>query len=399
MAKSCPTPQPLRSVIGQLVLLTAMFFATFLARFIFPALLPSMDADGIINPSQGGSLFLVAAFGSLLGSLSAGLISSVLKHRGALILSVFGTVLALIGAYFATTVWHLWIVFFVMGVMFGFHLPSSVATITAMVRKEDWGKALSIQQLAPPLTLLAAPLLAVLLLTWFSWNTTLLWIAGLGLILGLWFMFFTGGIGAFPGDPPNREFAGPVLKTPSFWLMIVLFALGMGAQVGVYTMLPLYLTAERDMTPEGANTLIGLANIAPVVFIFIAGWLTAKLGEKRMISIALFLTGIATLLVGALSGIALKVCVVLMAGFAVSFFPPAFSALSRTVQPTYRSLATAFATPTAFLIGGGLLPLILGYVGQSGHYGLGIVVVGCVVAVGSVLAVFLRLLDEMEEGC
>lgn len=399
MAKACPTPQPFRTVIGPTVLLTAMFFATFLGRFIFPALLPSMDEAGVINPSQGGSLFLVAAFGSLLGSLLAGFVSSILKHRGALLVSMFGTALALVGAYFATAVWHLWIAFFVMGVLFGFHLPSSVATITAMVRKEDWGLALSIQQLAPPLTLLAAPLLAVLLLTWFSWNTTLLWVAGLGVFLALWFMLFTGGIGSFPGDPPNRAFAGPVLRTPSFWLMILLFALGMGAQVGVYTMLPLYLTSERDMTPDGANTLLGLANIAPVVFVFISGWLTSRLGEKRVIGIALFLTGVLTLLVGALSGVALKICVVLMAGFAVTFFPPAFSALSRTVQPTYRSLATAFATPTAFLIGGGLLPLVLGYVGQAGNFGLGIIVVGAVVAAGSVFSVFLRLLDELEEGC
>jgi len=403
MAKACPTPQPLKMVVGPVILLTAMFLATFLGRFIFPSLLPAMAEEGVIDPTQAGSLFLFAAFGSLLGSVMAGFVSSLVKHRGSLAISMFGTSLALVGAYFAGEVWQLWIAFFVMGAVFGFHLPSSVATITAMVRKEDWGKALSIQQLAPPLTLLVAPLLAVLLLTWFSWNATLLWVAGLGAILGLSFLLFTGGIGAFPGDPPNKAYAGPVLKTPSFWLMIALFALGMGTQVGVYTMLPLYLTSEEfganAMSIDGANTLLGLANIAPVVTIFLAGWLTAKFGEKRVMGVALLLTGIVTVLVGALSGVALKVCVVLMAGLAVCFFPPGFAALSRTVQPTYRSLATAFATPTAFLIAGGLLPLILGYVGQSGHFGAGIMVIGGIVAVGSALTLPLRLLDELEEGC
>ena len=121
---------------------------------------------------------------------------------------------------------------------------------------------------------------------------------------------------------------------------------------------------------------MGLANIAPVVTVFLAGWLTSRIGEKRMIGISLFLTGIVTVLVGVLSGVALKICVVLMAGLAVCFFPPAFAAVSRIVQPTYRSLATAFSTPTAFLLGGGLLPLILGYVGQAGHFSLGIIVIG-----------------------
>jgi NNP family nitrate/nitrite transporter-like MFS transporter len=396
MAKACPTPKPLRMVAGSVALLTAMFCSTFLARFIFPPLLPTMAR--IINPGQAGSLFLSSAFGALVGSFLAGFVTGLIKHRGALVVSLFGIALSLVGAYFATTVWALRGVFFAIGIMVGIHLPSSVATITAMVRKEDWGKALSIQQLAPPVALLASPLLAVLLLNWFSWNTTLLWIAGVCALLGVWFLFL-GGVGAFPGDPPNKEFAGPVLRTRSFWLMIVLFALGMGAQVGVYTMLPLYLTSERGMLVSGANTLVGLANIAPVVTVFFAGWLTAKWGEKRVMGIALLLTGLVTILVGLLSGIALKVCVVLMAGLAVCFFPPAFSALSRIVQPTYRSLAAAFATPTAFLLGGGLVPLTLGYVGQAGHFDLGIMVVGGLVAAGSVLTLLLRLLDNLEEGC
>jgi NNP family nitrate/nitrite transporter-like MFS transporter len=401
VAKACPTPQPLRMVVGSIVLMTAMFLATFLARFIFPPLLPAMaeDPSFAIDPSQAGSLFMAAAFGALLGSFAAGFVSSWVKHRGALLISMFGIALALVGAYFATSVWALRAVFFAMGILFGIHLPSSMATLTATVRKEDWGKALSIQQLGPPLSLVAAPLIVVLLLRWFSWNTTLLWIAGICALLGLAFLFFLGGVGAFPGDPPNRAFAGPVLKTRSFWVMILLFALGMGAQVGVYTMLPLYLTSERGMTAEAANTLLGLANIAPVATVFLGGWLTARIGEKWMIGISLLLTGLVTVLVGVLSGVALKVCVVLMAALAVCFFPPAFAALSRIVQPTYRSLATAFCTPTAFLIGGGLLPLVLGYLGNAGHFDLGIIVIGGVIAVGSAAVLLLRLLTDLEEGC
>jgi NNP family nitrate/nitrite transporter-like MFS transporter len=329
----------------------------------------------------------------------AGLVSRFINHRGALLVSLFGVALSLVGAYFATSVWALRGVFLAIGVLVGIHLPSSVATITATVRKQDWGKALSIQQLAPPLSLLAAPLLAVLLLRWFSWNTTLLWVAGLCALLGLWFLFFLGGVGAFQGDLPKKASVGPVLKTRSFWVMIALFAMGIGAQVGVYTMLPLFLTAERDMTAGSANTLLGLANIAPVPMVFLAGWLTSKLGEKRVIALALLLTGVVTVLVGTITGVALKVCVVLMSGLAVCFFPPAFAALARIVQPVYRSLATSFCTPMGLLVGGGLLPLLLGYVGQAGHFDLGIVVIGGLVAVGSLLTLALRLLDDLEEGC
>ncbi len=399
MAKACPTPQPLRMVIGTLVLLTLLFMMTFLGRFVFPPLFPTMSDDIHLGPGQAGSLFLLAAIAAWVGSLGAGLVSSRINHRGTLLVSVFGFAAALLGAYFANSVWAFRAVFIVLGLCFGLHLPSSVATITATVRREDWGRALSIQQLGPPAGLVAAPLIAVAILHWFSWPTVLISVAVLTAVVGLAFWLFTGGVGAFPGDPPSPSMVKPVLANRSFWVMILVFTLGMGAQVGVYTMLPLYLTTERDMTTSTANTLLGLANIAPLVTAFFSGWVTSRIGEKRAIGIFVFLTGIVTVLVGVLSDVALTICVVLMAALAVCILPPAFAALSRIVQPTYRSLATALGPPTAFVFGGGLLPTGLGYLGQATSFSLGIIVTGAVITIGSCAAFLLHLLTDLEEGC
>jgi NNP family nitrate/nitrite transporter-like MFS transporter len=281
----------------------------------------------------------------------------------------------------------------------GLHLPSSLATITATVREQDWPRALSIQQLGPPLGLVGAPLVTVLLSYWFSWRTTFLWVGGLVLVFDLGFLLFFGGIGAFPGDPPSPTFLRPLARTRSFWLMIFLLALGMGAQVGVYTMLPLYLTEERGMTLSSANTLLGLANIPPLVVVFISGYVTGRIGPKRTMTLFLFLTGIAAIFVGSLTGTTLKVAIFFMPAFAVGFFPPAFAALSRIVQPTMRSLAAALGPSTAFIIGGGLLPQGLGFMGQAYSFSLGIIITGIVIAVGSSAALFVYLLKELEPGC
>jgi NNP family nitrate/nitrite transporter-like MFS transporter len=401
MAKACPTPQPLRAVAGTVVFLTSLFFLMFLGRLIFSPLMPTIQQDPAVGiaPGQAGSLFFLGAVGGLVGSFLAGLVSGRINHRGALLSSVALTVVTLVGAYFVHSVWGLRIVFLVLGLCAGVHQPSSVATLTATVRREDWGRALSIQQLGPPVSLAVGPLLAVALLTWFTWNESLLWVAGVTAAVGLAFFIFTGGVGAFPGDTPSPKAVRPVLTCPSFWLMVFLFALGMGAQVGVYTMLPLYLSSERAMTAPEANTLLGLASIAPLVTVFISGWITSRIGEKRSITLFLFLTGAAMVGVGALSGTGLKVCVVLMAAFAVGFFPPGFAALSRIVQPNYRSLAAGFGPPVSFMIGGGLLPTALGYVGQARSFSLGIIVTGVIVAAGSGVGLFLRLLTNLEEGC
>ena len=111
---------------------------------------------------------------------------------------------------------------------------------------------------------------------------------------------------------------------------------------------------------------------------------------RPTMALFLSLTGVMCLLVGLLSGTAMVVCIFLMAALAVGFFAPAFASLSRIVQPTMRSLAAGFAPPIAFLLGGGLLPAGLGYLGQAASFSLGITITGAVILVGSSATLLLR---------
>ena len=390
---------PFRAVAGTVVVVTLMFFFTFISRYIFSPLMPTIGKDIPIRSGQVGALFLLGSVGVLVGSTLAGLISSRLNHRGAMLLSVFGMAAVLVGAYFAGSVWALRVVFVALGILAGLQMPSSVATITAIVKPDDWGTALSVQQMGPPLSLVVGPLIATGLLAFFAWNTALLWVAGIGVVLGLLFLLLFGEIGAFAGESPRPAAVKPVFSTPSFWVMIFLMALGMGAQVGVYTMLPLYLTQDHGMTTAQANTILGLSNIAPLGVVFVSGWVTAKIGPRPTMTLFLSLTGLMVVLVGLLSGPALIVSIFLMAACAVGFFAPGFASLSRIVQPNYRSLAAGFATPIGFLLGGGLLPTALGYFGQAASFSLGLEIIGAIILVGSSATLFVRLLTDLEEGC
>ena len=279
MAKACPTPRPFSAVAGTVIFLTLLFFLSFISRFIFSPLIPAIGEDIPISSAQAGTLFFMGAIGALIGSWSAGLFSARITHRGVMFIAAFGAAAGLIAAYFAGTIWYLGAVLIVLGFFAGLQTPSSVATITAMVKPDDWGKALSVQQLGPPLSLVASGLLAAALLAFFSWQTSLLWVAGLCVVVGLLFMAFRG-VGYFPGDAPSPSMVGPVVRLRSFWVMIFLFALAMGAQVGVFSMLPLYLTEEQGMSTGAANTFLGLANIPPLAMVFVSGWLTDRIGAK-----------------------------------------------------------------------------------------------------------------------
>jgi NNP family nitrate/nitrite transporter-like MFS transporter len=163
--------------------------------------------------------------------------------------------------------------------------------------------------------------------------------------------------------------------------------------------MPLYLTAERGMPVASANMLIGLSRVSALFMTFFAGWVTDRIGEKKAITIFLLVSGIVTLMLGLVSGFWLKIVVFLQPALIVCYFPAGFAALARIVQPNLRSLATAWVTPCAIVLGGGLFPLLLGYMGQTLTFASGIVLAGGIIIAGSGLPYFLDLIEKMDDGC
>ena len=398
--KSCPIPETFQSMFWSILYLTLVFFLTFISRFIFSPLLPTISNELNISTAQAGSIFLISSFGFFIGAIFSGYVSSRINHKGTLTLSIFAVSIALFICVTFTSLATIRLAMLVIGIAAGFNLPSITAIITAIVSRPDWGKALAVQQLAPPSSLILGPLLTVFVLQWFPWRYLMGSIAIFVFLIALTLLVIAK-VGDFPGDAPNVSLARFILSQRSFWILIVLFALGMGGQIGVYAMMPLYLVKERGMDAETANTLVGTAQISALFMTFFSGWITDKIGEKKAIGIFLLVSGIVTALLGLknLSDTWLKVMVFLQPALIACYFPPGFAALSRIVQPDYRSLATSWVTPTSLVLGGGLLPLALGYMGETYSIGAGITLAGILIIVGFPLAFFLKLIDKMEDGC
>jgi NNP family nitrate/nitrite transporter-like MFS transporter len=386
------------SILAQLrplLLLALIFFLNFMARIILAPLLPTVEKELGIGHGEAGSLFLLISVGFFPALLASGYFSFRLTHRKTIILSSTALGIALLGVSFSSSLWGIRLGLIFLGLAAGLYLPSGIATLTSMVALRHWGKALAIHELAPNFSFVVAPLVAEVLLGWFSWRGVVALLGSASLFVGMVFTRFGRG-GKFHGEAPSLRSFSALLKDHNFRIMVVLFCLAVGASMGIFAMLPLFLITERAMDQNYANTLIALSRISGLGIAFIAGWAVDRLGPRRTISGIFLLSGLTTIMLGLTHGYSLIVVIFIQPAFAVSFFPAGFAALALIGPPAIRNLAVSLSIPIAFLFGAGVIPIGIGIAGDAGSFALGIVMVGAIILAGLIFSLCLKFPDDKE---
>jgi NNP family nitrate/nitrite transporter-like MFS transporter len=379
--------------MGPLLFLVGIFFLNFLSRIILSPLMPTVEGDLKIGHDEAGALFLLISLGYCLGLLSSGFVSSRIQHRRTILLSSIAVGGALMVVSISHNLWGIRFGLILVGMAAGLYLPSGIATVTELVRPEHWGKAIAIHELAPNLSFFLAPLLAEALLGLSSWREVVMLTGIASMAAGVVFAFFGKG-GAFPGETPNSRILRTILGERSFWIMIALFSLGIGASFGVYTMMPLYLVVEKGMDRPWANTLVGFSRASTLGFSILSGWVTDRIGPKKTLWGVFMTTGIATILLGLVSGSWIILPVFAQPILATAFFPPGFAALSQIGSKRIKSVAVSLTMPVGFLVGGGVIAAGIGIMGKMGSFSLGISLFGVLLFLGVLLVRFLKFSNE-----
>jgi len=381
-----------RTQLGPLLLIASIFLLNFTARIIAAPLLPTIEKDLGFSHGDAGSLFLFLSIGYFISLLGSGHISSRITHRKTIAVSAIavGTALSLI--FFSESLFSMRCCVFVLGVSAGIYLPSGITTVTSLVNPRHWGKAVAIHELAPNLSFILTPLLAEMLLHWFKWRTILYFIGMVSVIMGIVFSKLGKG-GNFLGEAPNFSSIKKIFRIPAFWILIALFSLAITSTLGVYNMLPLYLVTEHGMSLDWANSLVGTSRISTLGMAFLGGWATDRCGPKPIMIGAFFVTGILTLLIGMVSTPWIAAIVFLQPMLAVCFYPAGFAALSTISTPENRNMAISLTIPVAFVLGGGVVPALIGVMADNGCFSLGISLSGALIIAGFFLLFFLKLSD------
>ncbi|MDD3814274.1 MAG: MFS transporter [Desulfocapsaceae bacterium] len=386
--------QSFSKVISSLLFLAGLFFLNFTSRVIFSPLLPIIEGEFGLGHAEAGSFFLLISGGYFFSILSSGFVSARINHKNTIALSTIASGITLIALSHCSTLFWMRIGLFSLGLSAGLYLPSGLASIKRLVDPAYLARGMAVHELAPNLGFIAAPILADLMIISSSWQQGLMWLGicmtGAGLFYGI-----AGRGSRERGKSLDILTAQHIFSRPEFWLLVLLFSLAICSSLGIYAMLPLFLVAEQGMTPERASHFLALSRIAALMMPLLAGWYGDRVGNRTIMAFVLWSAGLCTMLLGLVPSFSwLVLLVILQPVFDVCFFPSGFAILSALGVEGEWALVVSLCIPAAFLLGGGVFPVLIGLIGDHASIGVGFMVAGTAMMAGAALSFFVSFIKK-----
>ena len=376
--------------------LASIFFLSYSGRSITGPLLPSLEFDLGLSHAQCGGLFVFLFLGYLIALLGSGFAAAQIGHRRTIILSAGGVGVTLLAVATSHSLWALRVGLFAVGLACGLYPPSGIAALTKLAKPAQWGRAIGIHDMAPNLSIVVTPALAGILIHWTSWRAVYLLFGVMAILVGFAFARYGPSV-AGRGQIPNLIVLRSLLGRSSLWIMCILFSLGAAGMVGVYNMLPLFLTSVHGFHASSANLIVGLSRVPGIGMALVAGWLTDRMGPNKAMAVVLAGSGFLVALIGIESGTPLVVVIFLQAAVAPCFFPAGLAAVSRLFPFASRNLAIAIAVSFSGFVGSGLISGLMGLLADKGLFGTGLMLNGLMVLAGVPTLIFLKFKGDAEE--
>lgn len=373
-----------------LLFLWFIWFVNFVTRMVFAPILPLVEDEFLINHAQASSIFIFLSVGYGIAVVLSGLFSGKVGYKKSIVfslglLSLVAFLIPLVQEFFL-----LYVFASVLGFSVGFYLPAAIPLITEYYSERNWGKAIAIHDTGASSAIFATPLIALFLMQFFPWRGIFIVLAITYLLCAIVFCFVSREVKI--ASPPRAVF-GDLIRIRSLWLMALIWVFGAGANLGIYSIVPLYLTKELHLSIGYANTILGVSRLGAVGVAIACGFLIDRFNLRKIMFVVMIITGFLTVLLGIVSSTYVGVVLFLQAFVVTAFFPAGLVALAKTFTREMRSLATGIILAVSITFGGGIIPYLLGISGDMLSFRLGITILGIFVALASK---FVFDLEELE---
>jgi len=173
--------------------------------------------------------------------------------------------------------------------------------------------------------------------------------------------------------------------------MAVLWVLAAASNMGVYSMLPLYLIKERGMEYAFANNLVGISRIGGIAVPVSIGFLIDRYGYRIMLMLSLLTTGLSTVFLSIAPTFSLLlIALFFQAAFSLAFFPVGLAAIAKLTSPEERSMGIGAILSTGVIFGMGGAPLFLGIIADHFNFQIGILWMGILTTLSFFMVKYLK---------
>ena len=359
-----------------------IWFINFSVRIVFSPILPIVQDEFMVNHAQASGIFIFLSAGYGTAVIVSGLFAGRFGYKKSIVfslamLSLVTFLIPIVQSFFLIYLFAL-----VLGFSVGLYIPSAIPLITEYYAEKNWGKAISIHDTGASSAIFATPLIALFLLHFFPWRGIFVSYACVFLVSSVVFFFVSSEVKI--SNPPRAIFRD-IIRIRSLWLMAAIWLFGAGSNLGIYSITPLYLTKELQLSIDHANTILGISRLASIGVAVACGFLVDRFSLRKIMFVMVVVTGAFTILLGLAPARYVWIFLFLQAFFVTGFFPVGLVAIARTFNREMRGLATGIILALSMVIGGGIMPYLLGVSGDLYSFRLGIIILGILTMLVSAL--------------
>jgi MFS family permease len=370
-----------------LLFLWFIWFHNLGVRLIFAPILPLVEDEFAVSHARAGSVFIFQSIGYGFSMFFSGFFSGRLGYKKSILFSLVVSSLVCFLLPFVQLFLALYLFSFLLGLSTGVYLPSVMPLLTEYFDEKNWGKSIAIHDSAASISIFCIPFLAIFLLHFFNWRGVFP-VFGVIFLLSAVIFFFSSS--EFKIRQLEKGRLRDLIHRRSLWIMAVLWIFAGGANMGVYFIVPLYLTKELALSIGYANTILGVSRVGGIAVAISCGFLVDRFSLRKIMFAMLLLTGIFTVLTGVASIRWIGVFLFLQAVFVTGFFPLGLVSIARLFDREIRGMATGLTLTIGVILGGGLMPYLLGLSGDFLSFRYGIVFLGGAVILASGLVFSLK---------
>ncbi|OPY76554.1 MAG: putative transporter [Syntrophorhabdus sp. PtaU1.Bin050] len=367
-----------------------LWFMNFNVRTIFSPIMPLLEDEFSVNHARAGGVFIFQSVGYGLSLFFSGFFCGRIGYRRSIIMSLITSSVLCFSISFIREFPLLYLLSLIFGMSTGVYLPSAIPLITEYFSEKTWGKSIAIHDSAASISIFSAPFIALSFLQFVQWRGILAVFGGIFALAALALYFVSDEL-KMPGA--RKVVIGDLIRTRALWIMAILWIFAAGANLGVYFIVPLYLTKELSLPIEYANAVFGISRLGGVAVAISVGFLVDRFSLRKIMCLILLATGILTIFVAEGSVRFIGLFLFLQASFVTGFFPVGLVCISRMFGRETRGMATGLILTVGVTFGWGIIPYLLGLSGDSLSFRFGILFLGLTVIASSGLTFLLSELD------